>query len=66
MDMTVTTYTRKFRNVRVACNFHSRQATMVTLADGRVIMFDEKLSKREAIRQVEKCLAREANGAPKA
>lgn len=62
--MTITTYTRKFRNVRVACNFHSRQATMVTLDNGRVILFDEKLSKKEAIRQVEKCLEREAKGAP--
>jgi uncharacterized protein YceH (UPF0502 family) len=62
--MTIATYTRKFRNVRVACNFHSRQATVVTLSDGRVIQFDEKLSKKEAVRQIEKCLARETNGAP--
>jgi hypothetical protein len=45
---------------------HVRKATQVTLASGRVIRFEEKLSNREAIRQVEKCLAREANGAPKA
>lgn len=58
--MTVETYSLRY-NGR-----HVRKATQVTLATGRVIRFDEKLSKAEAIRQVEKCLGREANGAPMA
>lgn len=43
---TVSTYRLTASNGR-----HIRIATMVTLADGRVVRFMEKMSKREAIRQ---------------
>jgi len=59
--MTIETYRQIASNGR-----HIRMATKVTLEGGRVIKFDEKMSKKEAVRQVGLCLAREANGAPMA
>jgi len=45
--MTVSTYSLKAANGR-----HIRKATMVTLADGSVVKFMDKMSNSEAIRQV--------------
>jgi hypothetical protein len=52
---TVESYKMTARNGR-----HIRFASMVTFADGRVIKFMELLSHREAIRQAERTVAREA------